>query len=202
MTRGDANATRRGVDPARARALTGPVDSLFTDRLELLPLTRALVESVIAEDRATAESLAQAAFPRVWPGKALVERAFPCPLEKLRTDPEQWLWGARVLVTRDAPRAVVGSVILNGRPDTTGTVEVAYGVDEDVQGRGFATEGTGAVVAWALAQADVARVIAVTFPWHVASRRVLEKVGMAHCGFRETDFFGDLVLYERLRGQS
>ena len=103
------------------------MDSLTTDRLELVPITRALVEAVLAEDRPTAERLVAAKFPRTWPGKALVERAFACPLEKLREDPDSWLWGARVLVTRDK-REVVGSVVLNGRPDETGSVEVGYGV--------------------------------------------------------------------------
>jgi RimJ/RimL family protein N-acetyltransferase len=174
------------------------VDSLTTDRLELVPITRALVEAVLAEDRPTAERLVAAKFPRTWPGKALVERAFACPLEKLREDPDSWLWGARVLVTRDK-REVVGSVVLNGRPDETGSVEVGYGVDAEVQGYGFATEGTRAVVRWTLAQRDVARVVACTFPWHKASLRVLEKVGMTPAGVRETDMFGDLVVYHRLR---
>jgi len=177
------------------------VDSLTTERLELQPITRALVEAVIAEDRDGAEQLVGARFPRVWPGKTFVERAFACPLEKLRVDPEQWLWGARVLVTRaDAP-AVVGSVILNGRPDDTGTVEVAYGVDEDMQGQGYATEGTAEVVRWALAQPGVARVVAVTFPCHSASVRVLEKLGMVQSGHRETDMFGDLLMFERVRAR-
>ncbi len=182
----------------------GTVDRILTPRLELLPITRDLVEAVIAGDRDGAERLVGAKFPDLWPGRALVERAFACPLEKLRLDPEAWLWGARVLVTRpeeDEP-LVVGSVVLNGRPNADGIVEVAYGVDEKFQGRGYATEGTRAVVQWALEQRDVARVQACTFQWHRSSQRVLEKVGMRHVGFRETDMFGDLCLYERLRQAS
>lgn len=178
------------------------MDTLTTSRLELVAITRPLVEAVLAEDRASAERIVGARFPSVWPGKALVERAFACPLEKLEQDPEQWLWGARVLVTREGEREVVGSVVLNGRPDESGTVEVAYGVDDAMTGRGYATEGTRAVVGWALEQREVSRVVACTFPWHVASRRVLEKVGMQEAGTRETDLFGDLLLYQRLRGRS
>jgi ribosomal-protein-alanine N-acetyltransferase len=174
---------------------------LRTQRLDLLPITRELVEAVLAGDRDHAEALVDARFPDLWPGRALVERAFSCPIEKLRRDPEAWLWGARVLVTKpsgpSAERIVVGSVVLNGRPDTDGTVEVAYGVDEAWQGHGYATEGTREVVRWALEQHAVERVQACTFQWHRASQRVLEKVGMHHVGFRETDMFGDLVVYER-----
>ncbi|HSQ66114.1 MAG TPA: GNAT family N-acetyltransferase [Polyangiaceae bacterium] len=175
--------------------------SLRTQRLELLPITRELVEAVLVGDRDRAEELVEARFPDLWPGRALVERAFSCPIEKLRRDPDAWLWGARVLVTKpetaSGKRIVVGSVVLNGRPDTDGTVEVAYGVDEAWQGHGYATEGTSEVVRWALRQREVERVQACTFQWHRASQRVLEKVGMRHVGFRETDMFGDLFVYER-----
>ena len=177
---------------------------LRTERLVLLPITRDLVEAVLASNRELAEELVGARFPDLWPGRALVERAFSCPIEKLRRDPEAWLWGARVLVTRDetaqAPM-VVGSVVLNGRPEG-GVVEVAYGVDEAWQGKGYATEGTRAVVTWALGQREVTRVQACTFPWHRASQKVLEKVGMHRVGVRATDMFGDLVVYERSHDES
>lgn len=174
--------------------------AIRTERLVLLPITRDLVEAVLAGDRAEAERLVGARFPDLWPGRALVERAFSCPIEKLRQDPDAWLWGARVLVTSDEA-LVVGSVVLNGRPEH-GIVEVAYGVDEAWQGKGYATEGTGAVVKWALDQRDVARVQACTFPWHRASQKVLEKIGMHRVGVRETPMFGDLVVYERANESS
>jgi RimJ/RimL family protein N-acetyltransferase len=177
------------------------VDVLYTDRLELLPITRELVDAVLEGHRDVAEAICRARFPDVWPGRALVERAFPCPLEKLREDPDAWLWGARVLVTRDALRQVVGSVVLDGRPDPTGTVEVAYGVDGAWQGHGFATEGTNAVVRWALMQPAVGRVTASTFPWHESSLRVLRKIGMHEVGTRETELFGDLVVYAKDRAE-
>lgn len=176
------------------------MDLLVTDRLELLPITRALVDAVVDGRRADAEDLCRARFPEVWPGRVLVERAFACPLEKLQQDPESWLWGARVLVTRHGHRRVVGSVVLDGRPDPGArSVEVAYGVDAAFQGQGFATEGTRAVVEWALAQRDVERVLASTFPWHAASLRVMRKLGMREVGTRETELFGELVVYARGR---
>ena len=174
---------------------------LQTERLTLVPITRELVEAVLETDprigREIAEKLVGAKFPELWPGRALVERAFSCPIEKLRREPDAWLWGARVLVSKN-DNVVVGSVVLNGRPED-GVVEVAYGVDEAWQGRGFATEGTRAVVTWALDQRDVARVQACTFPWHTASQKVLERIGMHKIGVRETDMSGDLLLYERGR---
>ena len=176
------------------------MDVLATDRLELLPITRSLVDAVVDGRRADAEAICNAKFPDIWPGRTLVERAFACPLDKLREDPDSWLWGARVLVSRNGPRCVVGSVVLDGKPNPeTGSCEVAYGIDGAYQGRGFATEGTRAVVEWALAQREVKRVTASTFPWHVASLNVLKKIGMHEIGTRETEMFGDLVVYAKQR---
>ena len=88
--------------------------------------------------------------------------------------------------------------MLDGKPNPqTHSVEVAYGIDGAWQGQGFATEGTRAVVEWALAQDVVTRVTASTFPWHSASLRVLRKIGMEEIGTRETEMFGDLVVYAR-----
>lgn len=175
---------------------------LYTERLELLPITLPMVEAVLEGRRDEAESLAGVRFPDEWPGRALVERAFACPLARLRDDPASYVWGGRLLVARgsataDGERVVVGSVVLDGKPDPSGTVEIGYGIDGRSQGKGYATEGARAVVEWALDQANVARVTAATLSWHVASRRVIEKIGMHEAGTRPHELFGDLLIYEK-----
>jgi [ribosomal protein S5]-alanine N-acetyltransferase len=172
---------------------------LYTKRLELIPVTLAVVEAVLKGDRKSAEELTGVSFPPAWPGRDLVERALPCPVENLRNDPESYLWGSRLLICKETKRFVVGSVVLNGRPSPDGTVEIGYGVEESWQGHGFATEGTQAVVDWALEQHAVSRVTATTFPWHIASLRVIQKVGMEPAGTRLHDMFGDLVVFEKRR---
>ncbi len=82
------------------------------------------------------------------------------------------------MIARGEERRVVGSVVFHGQPDEDGVAEVGYGVDTVLQGRGLATEATRACVAWALAQPGVRRVLATTFPFHRASLRVIEKLGM------------------------
>lgn len=94
-------------------------------------------------------------------------------------------------------RRVVGSVVFRGAPDSHGVCEIAYGVEEGSQGRGYATEAVGASVAWALGQPGARAVQAATFAWHRASVRVLEKVGMAKAGVRDHETMGEMVLYER-----
>lgn len=177
--------------------------SLRTERLELAPVTLAVVEAVMAGDRAGAEAACGAILPEAWPGDELIARAFTPSLAAIRADPERRLWGDTLLLSRPdldgQPRRVIGSVIFHGRPDGDGVAEVGYGVEEGSQRHGYATEGTRACVAWALAQAGVRAVTATTFPWHRASLRVIEKLGMRQIGIREHETLGDLLVYE-LRG--
>jgi RimJ/RimL family protein N-acetyltransferase len=172
---------------------------LRTARLELLPMTIGMVEAVLQGRREEAEALASAEMPDRWPNHELIERAFTMTLESIRADPEGRLWGARVMVARGdgAERRVVGSIVFRGAPALDGTSEIAYGVEERSQGRGYATEGVGASVEWALEQAGVRSVLATTFAWHKASVRVLEKVGMTAIGSREHETMGEMLVYER-----
>jgi RimJ/RimL family protein N-acetyltransferase len=174
-------------------------ECLFTPRLELRPITLGVVEAVMLGERARVEDIAGARLPEAWPGRALIERAFSVSLDAIRADPEKRLWGDRLMVTRDAEARVVGSIVFHGRPGEDGLCEVGYGVEESSQRQGYATEGVGAAVAWALAQPETRVVQAATFGWHVPSLRVLAKTGFVQCGTRDHETLGELLLFERRR---
>lgn len=159
-------------------------------------MTVEIVEAVLLRNPARVEELAQASLPEAWPGADLISRAFSFDLAAVRADPERRLWGDRLLITRDGPRRIVGSVVFHGRPDEDGIAEVAYGVEPASQRLGLATEGTRACVRWALEQPGVQSVTATTMPFHQASLRVIEKLGMKRCGEREHPLFGELYVYE------
>ena len=171
-----------------------------TERLVLVPITLAMVEAVFANDRVRAEALAGARLPDAWPGKALVERAFSADLDLIRDDPDGRLWGDRLMIAHlnEREARIVGSVIFHGRP-VDGVAEVGYGVELESQGRGFATEATRTCVDWALDQPECVAVTATTYPWHRASLRVIEKIGMKLAGTREHDLFGELLVFEKRR---
>ena len=61
-------------------------------------------------------------------------------------------------------------------------VELGYDFHPDVWGRGLATEAARAVMAAAFGALAIPEVVAVVKPAHVASQRVLEKVGLARMG--------------------
>lgn len=67
-----------------------------------------------------------------------------------------------------------------------GMVEIGYGVSEEYEGKGYATEAVSAVVRWAIDQPGVARIEAETEAENIASQRVLEK-----CGFIATGSIGE-----------
>lgn len=176
-----------------------PHSTILTPRLQLVPITIQVVEAMLRGRRADAEAVLDATLPEAWPGRALVERAFCASLERIREAPEVRLWGDRVMLPRDAPRRVLGSVVFHGAPGEDGAVEVAYGVEQESQQKGYATEAVQASVEWALVQPGVRAVRATTPPWHMASRRVLEKCGMVVVGSRDSDMLGELLEYERAR---
>jgi RimJ/RimL family protein N-acetyltransferase len=166
--------------------------------LDLEPVSLSLVEAVILGRRDLAEKLVDAELPEAWPNRALVERAFCASLDAIRSDPDRRLWGDRLMIRRDVSgkRRVVGSVVFHGLP-ADGVAEVAYGVEDGSQGQGFATEATSASVAWALAEPGITAVQATTVPWHLASLRVISKVGMVAVGSRDHEVLGELLVFER-----
>jgi len=94
--------------------------------------------------------------------------------------PDPWRHGFFV-VDRER-RCVIGSAGFKGPPDSSGMIEIAYGIVPSSEGRGYATEAAMALVGFALRTGEVRLVRAHTLPVANASTRVLLK-----CGFRHTD---------------
>jgi RimJ/RimL family protein N-acetyltransferase len=86
---------------------------------------------------------------------------------------------------------LVGSGGFVGPPDASGTVEIGYETAPAHRRLGYASEVAAALVAWALDQPEVSRVIASPSTDNVASIRVLEHAGLRRAGTR-----GDALLYE------
>ncbi len=79
-------------------------------------------------------------------------------------------------------------------------IEVGYLYDRAVWGRGYATEATLAAIEFAFDTLDRERVISIARPENAASRRVMEKAGLAYAG--ETHWEGrgiDVVWYSIMR---
>lgn len=101
-----------------------------------------------------------------------------------------WWWRER-----DAGE-LVGYVGLNRDViDDGAVVEVGWSISPACQRRGFATEAARASLRWGFEVAGLQRIVSLTLPENVASRRVMEAIGMRYVrDFERTGF--SQVLYE------
>ena len=106
----------------------------------------------------------------------------PAWLTRLRAAAAADPWVHGFAVVHRESRSVIGNVGFKGPPDEEGMVEIAYGIVPAFQGRGYATEASGAAVAFAFGNGRVRLVRAHTLPTPNASTRVLEKCEFEHTG--------------------
>jgi ribosomal-protein-alanine N-acetyltransferase len=182
-------------------SVTDVPDRLSTDRLDVLPLTADALDALIRADRAPLEAFGNARFPDPLTAPPLMEDALPYIRDRLRAEPDDWGWWAWLIVARDAKEAV-GILGLAGRPDADGAVVLGYTIYPAFEGRGYATEASQAIVAWALDQPSVSRVRATIPPGHTPSLRVADKLGMRQTGTDHDDDAGEVLVFEVSAGRS
>jgi RimJ/RimL family protein N-acetyltransferase len=73
----------------------------------------------------------------------------------------------------------------------TPCVEIGWRLAAEYWGRGYATEGARAALAFGFETLKLDEIVSMTVPANVRSRRVMEKIGMLHCP--EEDFEHPLV---------
>jgi RimJ/RimL family protein N-acetyltransferase len=119
-------------------------------------------------------------------------------LEQLRaaSEPDPWLHGF-AMVRRNSGM-VVGYCAFKG-PPRDGMVEIAYGVNPDQEGKGYATEAAAALAAFAFGFPEVTVVRAQTLPSSAASQRVLAKSGFERVGDAMDPDDGLVWRFEKVR---
>ena len=100
------------------------------------------------------------------------------------------LWAVR---EKDTGRIVgdCGLFLVEGKGPE---VELAYRFGRDFWGRRYATEAAGACLLYGFERLGLERIIAITSPDHIASRRVMEKNGLTYVG-TETYYGREMVKY-------
>jgi RimJ/RimL family protein N-acetyltransferase len=87
-----------------------------------------------------------------------------------------------------------------GLSPARGSVEIGYAVEEQLQGKGFASEAVEAMSRWALTELSLAEVLGIVAVDNVGSCRVLEKAGFTLDGddARHVDGRGQAIrIYRR-----
>lgn len=164
------------ADAAQATALR----LIQSSRLNLIAATTDLIKKDIAGRQFLAEALG-VNVPESWPPELYGPRAMQFSLTQLGDASEQG-WSFWYLVTADAAGELAGICDFKGRPDASGSVEIAYSILDCYQRRGFATEAVVRLVGWAFSHYNVNEVCAETLPHLTQSIRVLEKNGFQLTG--------------------
>ncbi|HEY1380741.1 MAG TPA: GNAT family protein [Gemmataceae bacterium] len=144
------------------------------------------------------------------PDEVLAWVAAMSPADRAEVSPD-WLarvrasapgdpWALSFSMVDRARGAVVGGCGYKGPPDAAGCVEIAYGVEPDHRGRGYATEAARALVAFAFDRGAARLVRAHTRPENAASARVVAKCGFVWVGEVVDPEDGLVWRWERARG--
>ena len=138
-----------------------------TERLTIYPASREQMETMIASEQ-----------------EEELKKAYSEMLEGCLRHPDQWDWYAVWMIEqKDGTR--VGYLCFKGLRED-GVAEIGYGILEEYQGRGYATEAVQAACHWAFLHPVVRSLEAETDAGNAASQRVLEK-----CGFRPNGILGE-----------
>ncbi len=139
------------------------MNKIETKRLVLYPAAREQMEAMIAAER---DDELKAAYAQM--------------LDGCLRRPDLWSWYAMWMIER-RDGTHVGDLCFKGL-GADGVVEIGYGIREEHQGRGYATEAVEAAVLWALRDPRVSAVEAEAEESNLASIRVLEKCGFVPNG--------------------
>ena len=175
---------------------------LFTQRLELIEgsveLLRAAIpycppvsEEAEGWDRKAARALADetsqlgallhARIPASWPPDLLDQKALEWTIRHYEDSHRQGTAGNYYVVLREGvTRTLVG--VTGYHTPAAGTVQIGYGIVSEYQRRGIATEATRAMIAELRKRPNVQRIVALTYPDHLASLGVMKRCGMTYAG--------------------
>ena len=114
---------------------------------------------------------------------AELKAAYSEMLDGCLQNPDQWEWYA-IWIIELSDGTHIGDLCFKGL-DSNGVAEIGYGILEEYQGRGYATEAVEAALRWAFQNPNVTAIEAETEDDNAASKRVLEK-----CGFLANGIIG------------
>lgn len=106
-------------------------------------------------------------------------------------NPKQWEWYA-IWMIELKNGTHIGELCFKGL-NSTGIVEIGYGIIEKYRKHGYATEAVKAISNWAFQEPKIFSIEAETDDKNIASKRVLEK-----CGFVFTGKYGNEGLIYKL----
>ncbi|NJD19183.1 MAG: GNAT family N-acetyltransferase [Gemmatimonadetes bacterium] len=158
---------------------------LQTPHLRLVPASAEHVKAELDAHEAFS-ALLGAAVPESWPPGEYDEFTQRFFLARLVAHGKRAIGWYGWYAIRDAAEGVPATLVAiggyYGPPSPEGVVEIGYSVCPEWRGRGYATECVQALMAHALQQEHVTRILAHAFEANPASVKVLERCGFARVG--------------------
>ena len=153
-----------------------PLRVIESRRMTLVAASPELLAADLDGAAALAAALG-AEVPENWPPELFGNQVMHLLGDQLR-DPAESGWSLWYLLSRkhSVPR-LMGVCQFKGRPDSGGSVELAYSVLQQYRIQGYATEAVARLVTWAFGHQYVTEVTAETLPYLKQSIRVMEKNG-------------------------
>lgn len=159
-------------------------EEILTPRLALIPITP---ESVRAEQGANGDfhllsEVIGCTITREWPPIHWEPHVLTFILDQFANHPDQIGWHRYVaLPDPNGSRTLIGCLGAFAK-EPFETCEIGYGILPSFEGRGYATEGTRALINHLRTDTRITSFIAHTFPSLPSSIRVMEKCGMVFDG--------------------
>ncbi|MEO8274489.1 MAG: GNAT family N-acetyltransferase [Chloroflexota bacterium] len=165
------------------------IQTIRTERLELVSMSSPFMRAVLGRDRAMAEREIGAAIPPDLPDT--LEWFLNYRLAQLEVDPTilRWLARAMVLTDADGTRRMIGTIGFHGAPDEEGRLEVGYRIEPEYRRQGYTREAVRGMFDWAATQ-GVHRFIASVRPANDASLALVRGFGFVQTGTQIDDIDG------------
>jgi [ribosomal protein S5]-alanine N-acetyltransferase len=145
----------------------------------------ALLDALIAGDRAAAGALAGYRIPADFPNAGAL-KLVRYRREQVANDASWAPWSLRAMVLRETA-TMVGYVNFHGPPGVNDTAtpnaaELGWTVFPSHRKKGYATETARALMAWAATEHGIRRFVSSTTPNNAPSLRVHDKLGFVRTG--------------------
>ncbi|RCJ16736.1 GCN5 family acetyltransferase [Nostoc sp. ATCC 43529] len=168
---------------------------ITTQRLELLPCSLEVAQAIVAKNKSEVEKFLGVRVPDEWYASEVLD-FFPVYAQMLIDDPLQLGWGVWLII-HIADNTLIGDLGFAGKPNEQGTTEMGYEVISAYRQQGFAFEAVEALVNFAFTQPQLKSIISHSPNNHVASIRILEKLGMQQFERNENFIKWELKLESR-----
>ena len=161
-----------------------PADGVIrSDRLDLVPLTPAVIDAILRRDAAATARLLGVETAVEWPGdRAILDMR----LAQMLAEPALEPFLLRAIVHRERGEAI-GHIGFHGAPDAPNLLEIGlrglelgYTVFEPHRRAGYATEAVHALMSWAHTVHGISDFVLSIAPGNVPSLRIAHRLGFAY----------------------